>query len=62
MLYTHKDIEIGYIVRFDGRDDQYTVTDVLDGWNGIGVTRSGDIHSLDRTFIDVDRIDSVGRW
>jgi len=60
MALTHNDIAIGNTVKF-ANGDRLTVTDVLDGHRGIGVTRTGDIHSRDRWFVDVAEIREVAR-
>lgn len=52
---THNDIEIGNKIRAHG--ETLIVTDILDGYRGIGVTRSGDVHSANRWFIDVSEIE-----
>lgn len=57
---THNDINIGNKVKL-ANGDHVTVTDVLDGHNGIGVTRTGDIHSRDRWFIDLSDVKAVTR-
>jgi len=54
---THNDIQIGNQIRV--ADEALIITDILDGYRGVGVTRSGDIHSRDRWFIDIDEIDAV---
>lgn len=50
---THNDLNIGDRVKIRDSDTVYTITDVLDGHNGIGLTPSSDIHSKDRFFRDV---------
>lgn len=61
MVFTHNDIDIGSKVKIRDNDWTYTVTDVLDGYNGIGLTRTGDIHSKDRFFRDIIAIVEIKR-
>jgi len=61
MRYTHSDINIGMRVNIRDSEVVYTVTDVLDGHNGIGLTKTGDIHSKDRFFRDIIAIVDIVR-
>lgn len=58
---THNEINIGNTVRLMEREGFFTVTDVLDGYRGIGLTPTGDIHSKDRFFVDIEDIGGVER-
>ena len=52
---THNDIKIGNKICVN--KETLTVTDILDGYRGIGVTRFEDVHSANRWFIDISEIE-----
>lgn len=57
--FTHNDVNIGNRVTLAHRNDDFIVTDVLDGHRGIGVSRGTDIHSKERIFVDIEEVRTV---